>query len=82
MPVNNLFVVKEKYGVLNNSTVKDLRTPYAKFPTANATYSGEELLHEMSVKKIIAALEDIVKVLEKKIQNLKKIKEQKGKNVR
>jgi len=31
---------------------------------------------------MIAALEDTVNVLEKKVQNLKNIKEQKGKNAR
>jgi len=75
MPVNNLFVVKEKYSALNNSTVKDSRTSYAKFPTTNATYSAEELLHEMSVKKMIAVLEDTVKVLEERLQDIKKTKD-------
>jgi len=73
MPVNNLFVVKEKYSVLNNSSINDLRTSDIKFSTKNAAFSPEQLLKkEMVIKKMIVALEETVKVLEKKVHDLKK----------
>jgi len=73
MPVNSLFVVKEKYSVLNYSSINDLRTSYTKFLTKNAAFSPEQLLQkEMVIKKMIVALEETVKVLEKKVHDLKK----------
>lgn len=83
MPVKNLLVVKEKYCFLNISAISEIRTSNSKVYAKCDTFSAKELLsNEVVIKKIIAALEVTVKVLEKKIQNLKNIKEQKGKNVR
>lgn len=73
MPANNLFVVKEKYRALNYSLINDLRTSYTKFSTKNAALSPEQLLQkEMVIKKMIVALEETVKVLEKKVNDLRK----------
>ena len=73
MPANNLFVVKEKYRALNYSLINDLRTSYTKFLTKNAAFSPEQLLQkEMVIKKMIVALEETVKVLEKKVNDLRK----------
>jgi len=74
MPANNLFVVKEKYRVLNYSSINDLRTSYTKFLTKNAALSPEQLLQKKMVIKMIVALEETVKVLEKKVHDLKKEK--------
>lgn len=73
MPINSLFVVKEKYSVLNYSSINDLKTSYTKFSTKNAALSPKQLLQkEMVIKKMIVALEETVKVLEKKVKDLRK----------
>lgn len=73
MPVNSLFVIKEKYSVLNNSTISELRDLNTKMLATNATFSVEQQFDsEIVIKKMITALEDSVKILEKKIDILKK----------
>lgn len=83
MPVNSLFVVKEKYNFLSNPA-KEVETPSYIKACEELTASSEKnrLQNEAVIKEMIAALEDTVNVLEKKLHNLKSIKEQKGKNVR
>lgn len=83
MPVNNLFVVKEKYNFLNNTVIEVERPSYIKACQELTAFSEKNSLqNEAVIKKMIAALEDTVNVLEKKLHNLKKIEEQKGKKVR
>lgn len=73
MSFNNLFVVKEKYNFLNNSAINEIRTSNSKVHAKVDKFSAKELLlNEAVIKKMIAALEETVKVLEKKVRNLKK----------
>lgn len=73
MPFNSLFVVKEKYSVLNNAAINELRASNTKMRATNAAFSAEQHFdNEIVIKKMIAALEETVKILEKKICILKK----------
>lgn len=73
MPVNSLFVVKEKYSLLNNSVITVVKTSNSTIPAKHAAFSAKEnLCNEVVIKKMIAALEETVKVLEKKVQDLEK----------
>lgn len=80
MPVNSLLIAKEKYSLLNKSFVTTSNNKV--LAKLDAFSSMENVQNEFVIKNMIAALEDTVKVLEKKIHNLKNIKEQKEKNVR
>jgi len=76
MPVTSLFVVKEKYRVINNAVISELRDSCTKTPPTNEMFSAEQLFYdEIVIKKMIAVLEDTVKVLEERLQDIKKTKD-------
>lgn len=74
MSVNSLFVLKEKYKLLNNSFITIVKNSNSTAPTKLATFSAKENVHnEVVMKKMIVALEETIKVLEKRVQHIKKL---------
>lgn len=82
MPSNRLFIVKRNYNFLHSSSVNVERSPCVKSSQDPIVFSvNNVLLKEAVIKRMIAALEDNIKVLEKKVEDLKKISEQKDQNL-
>lgn len=79
MPVNSLFVVKEKYNFLSNIEINvETQSHIKEREEIIAITIKDRLYNEIIIKEMIVALEDTVKILEKKVYDLKKNKTKKN----
>ena len=78
MPINSLFVINQKYSWSSSIAITVVKNSNVKItPTLDKSSLKEDLPNEVAIKKMITALEQIVKVLEKKVYDLKKNKKSK-----